>query len=505
MVKPQLQPKHAKAAYMLTTVLVCLCSMLLVLELASIGTWVWNLFDYSYPFSLASHWQFALVSQSLTELFNPLTSWLFLVFLSCWLWFPIVKAFKASPLGTKILSKPVQYILPPQTKPLGIKELAGGLLVVSALAVLVAAYPLVSLPIGVLTGTDSTYYYTWLNQLHANGALFAFGTDRPLSNLLLYAVQALTGMSTEWVIKLAPVVCCVVFCLAVFWFVNTATGNNRLALLSAFFTVFSFQTTVSLYVYSLSNWIALILMFFIFGLFLKNAKQGTSVKLTILLASLGVILLLVHPYSWEVVIAIFGSYLIYTLLRRNETKQKIKQLTLFLSANLVFFIVYALLPFGNGLGNAGGAVLNFALPANIFSNVFQVQTGLQNMVDVWVGGLFGDSLLVLLAIVGVFTVANCRRRFSRLMMFWVAVSSAMLLAFSPESFFYYRIVYMVPMQVFAASGLSLVLQKMETANPTKKEKMLMVLKILVFVLVMTFLFNYALSSLAKVPLHILSD
>jgi len=58
--------------------------------------------------------------------------------------------------------------------------------------------------------------------------------------------------------------------------------------MSALFTVFSFQTTVSLFVYSLSNWIALIEMFLIFGLFLKNSERHL-VKSTVSLSFLGII------------------------------------------------------------------------------------------------------------------------------------------------------------------------------------------------------------------------
>jgi hypothetical protein len=395
---------------------------------------------------------------------------------------------------------PSDILLP--RKSLNAKVLTVGLFAIFALAVLVAYYPLNHLPASTLVGTDSTYYYNWLNQMHIKGPLTAFEMDRPFSNLLLYSAQALTATSTETMVKIAPIFCTVFLSLAVFWFVMVGTQDKRLALVSALFTVFSFQTTVSLFVYSLSNWIALIEMFLIFGLFLKSG----TLKSTVLLALMGIVLLLTHPYTWEVVIAIFSAYLIYGLLRkRNEDKVKIKQLIVFLSANTLFFISYALLPFGEGLATAAGVVMNYTLPTFGFSNLLNVQNGLENMVKVWVGGLFGNPLLILLAVIGVFAMVDYAKRYNRLMLVWVAVPFLALFAFSPESFFYYRIVYLVPIQIFAASGLNLALDKLEAATMLKSTKSFQMLKILIIILVVAFLLNYSLRASDVVPLHILGD
>lgn len=441
------------------------------------------------------------------QLFNvlyPWTSWLFLAFLSCWLWIPCLKLL-FSKLGAKIRIMPEKTMrvnIFPTPKNMNGKVLTVGLFAIFALAVLVAYYPFAHLPASTLVGTDSTYYYNWLKELSVKGPLAAFEMDRPFSNLLLYSAQALTATSTETIVKIAPIFCAVFLSLAVFWFVQVGTQDKRLALMSALFTVFSFQTTVSIFVYSLSNWIALIEMFLIFGLFLKSG----TLKSTLLLGLMGIVLLLTHPYTWEVVLAIFSAYLIYALLRkRSEDKVKIKQLIVFLSANTLFFISYALLPFGKGLGNAAGAVMNYTLPTFGFSNLLNVQNGLENMVKVWVGGLFANPLLIVLAILGIFAMVDYAKRYNRLMLVWVAVPFLALFAFSPDSFFYYRIVYLVPIQIFAAAGLNLALDKLETATMLKSTKSFQMLKILIIILVVAFLLNYSLRASDVVPLHILGD
>jgi hypothetical protein len=431
--------------------------------------------------------------------------WLFLAFLTCWLWLPFLKAVipKINAKLEIIPTKTLQSNLPRPSQVNG-KILAVSLFAIAALAFFVAYYPTAHFSNAILLGTDATYYYDWINDLNLKGPLAALEMDRPFSNLLLYTIQALTAASTENILRAAPIFCSIALCLAVFWFVNVGTKDKRLALMSALFTAVSFQTTVSLFVYSLSNWIALIEMFLIFGLLLIESKRH-FLKYTVLLSLLGIVLLLTHPYTWEVAVAILTTYLAYAFLRRrNEEKQKIKQLTFFLTANIAFFAIYAMMPFGSGLFKAGGAVLRYTLPAFGLSNFLSLLNGLENMVNVWVGGLFANPLLIILAIIGAFTLTDYSKRYNRLMLVWLAVPFAALLAFSPESFFYYRIVYLIPIQIFAASGLILALDKLGKASKLKSEKSFQVLKVLIVLLTVAFLLNYSLRASDVIPLHVLN-
>lgn len=487
-------------------VLICLTCIVLCLEAASLLTWTWNLYDFRSPFAQPIQWRFAIIDLQLFSVFYSGLSWLFLAFLTCWLWLPCLKSIIPK-INAKLEIVPTKTLQVNIPKPSEVnREVLGlGLFATVALAVFVAYYPTAHFPNSVLLGTDSNYYYNWINQLSQKGPMAALEMDRPFSNLLLYSIQALTSTSTETIVRYAPMFCSAALCLVVFWFVNVGTKDKRLALMSAVFTVFSFQTTVSLFVYSLSNWIAIIEMFLIFGLLLISSERHL-LKSTVLLSLLGIILLLTHPYTWEVAIAILSTYLAYAFLRRRtEDKQKIKQLTVFLSANIVFFFSYALLPFGAGLGNAGSAVLKYTPPTFGLSNFLSLQNGLENMIEVWVGGLFANPLLIVLAIIGVFALMDYSKRYNRLMLVWIAVPFVALLAFSPESFFYYRIVYLIPIQIFAASGLCLVLDKLEMITRIKSEKSFLVLKVLIVLLVIAFLLNYSLRASDVIPLQILEN
>ena len=386
------------------------------------------------------------------------------------------------------------------------KLLKAGLIATLIAAVFIAYYPYMHLSNSTLVGTDSTYYFNWLQEMHQKGPLIALEKDRPVSNLFMYSIQTLTATPTEVTIRITPIILAACLTIAVFWFVKTGTKNEQLALMSALLTVLSFQTTVSIYIHNLSNWLALSEAFILFALFIKS-KENHLWKYTILSAILGVLLLLTHPYTWEVIMIILLIYSGWTIMRvtlkKIDEKVEIKQLATIVGVNMAFFAVYALLPFGRGVSYAGETTLGQLTLYFNFSNVINIQTGLENMVQAWAGGLFGNPLLMILALIGTFPLMKANNTFNKLMVVWVAVPAVALLMFAPNTFLFYRITYLIPIQIFAAAGLTLILDKLEAASGLKANKGFQALKILIIILVVVVLLNYALRSVDGAPLHML--
>jgi len=173
-----------------------------------------------------------------------------------------------------------------------------------------------------------------------------------------------------------------------------------------------------------------------------------------------------------------------------------------LAANLVFYLGYALMPFGKAVGSAGG-LGNFVAPN--FMNLFNIQKGLESAIQMWVGGLFGNPLLVMLAVAGMFPIMNLTRRFDRLMLLWVAVLSLVLFIVPFDNYFFYRILYLVPMQILATLGLYWILSKLENEMKLGTNGNFQILKIALTTLVLLFLLNYALRSVDGAPIHILEQ
>ena len=482
-------------------VLLGVAVLVLVFEFGSFLTWVWNVFDYSFPLVSFDHWRFAFVDVGLFYVFYPWTSWLFVLLLYSWIWVPVGKAAatKISPLKEAFsrLSGGVSV----GSGRLGRWVLVCGLLLTVCAAVFVCWYPYFHVSSGVLAGSDSVDYYNWLQGLMQNGTS-ALPQAYPVVVLLMFGVQRISGLSAETVVQVMPALCAVCACLAVFWFVRVSLKNDVLALGAAFLSVVSFQTTVSINAYSLANWWALVFAFVLFGLLLKGF-EGRSWRFMLGASVVGMVLLLSHPWTWDVVMAILLGYagvsLAWSFLKkRPEERREVLGVCLVLGLNLAFFVVYGLLPFGKGVSSASVGTMSSISPGAGFLGL---QGGLESMVQLWVGGLFGNPLLVVLAVFGVFCFADFAKRFNRLVLLWVAVPSLALFGVSPSTFYFYRLVYLVPFQVLAAAGLYWIVSRLEKAMSAKKNWVFAVLKIVVITLVVLFLLNYALRSADGTVLH----
>jgi hypothetical protein len=90
-----------------------------------------------------------------------------------------------------------------------------------------------------------------------------------------------------------------------------------------------------------------------------------------------------------------------------------------------------------------------------------------------------------------------------MMLLWVAIPSLALLATPPDLF--YRIIYLIPMQIPAAAGLYWILDKLKgmEARFRVSEKYSRVLERSLVALVALFLLNYALRSVDEAMIHVL--
>ena len=353
-----------------------------------------------------------------------------------------------------------------------------------------------------LVGSDSAVYLNWLDDMSENGPWIALQTDRPLSNLLMYSVQHSFSLSSDFVVKVMPVICCVVLSLAVFWFVRVGLRNDVLALASALFSVLSFQTTVGIYAYSVSNWLALTWAFILFGLILKSSKNN-SWRYALAAAFFGMALLFTHPYTWDVIIGVLFVYSIWELLTiyknpRDNGYKHAFQLILVLILNFIAYGIYSILPFGKSVtSGVSFAGRNLALP-----NLLNLPEGLKNTVEMWVGGVYANSLLIILAILGMFTLILFARRFNRLMLLWVVIPSLALL-FVSENYLLYRVLYVIPVQILSVLGIFWVFEVVEKKYVLKNNEVYLACKIAGLLLIFLIMLNYALRSVEGAPLHLL--
>jgi len=487
----------------------CVAGLLILFELASASSWIFNIFDYQVPFGSSSRWIFPTIDLQLFNTLYPLTSWLFLLFLYSWIWIPALKHMLPRIATLKRAKLKIEKISLSRIPDAGSifklnsKHVTFGLLLSLATAAFIAYYPYVHLPNATLVGSDSVEYYNWLNSVAQKGPLTAFDTDRPLPILLMYAFQYATGSSPETVVRIMPIILAVCLSLAVYWFVKAGTKNELASLMSSLFSSFSFQVTVGLFSYFLANWLAIIESLLMLVFLLKSFEKQSWKYMTVS-AVIGMAVLLTHPYTWDVLMAILILYSAWALMiKKSRKKREVLLLTLLLASNIVFYTAYALAPFGKDLSNAEGTNLSLVASGIGLSNLMNLQNNLALMVQSYVGGLFGNPLLILLAVAGVFSMFDFAKRFNRIMLLWVMVPSLALLAVAPDPY-YYRFLYLIPIQVQAAAGLLWTINKLEVLRGWfKTDRNLLTFKILIVMLAVLLLLNYALRSVDEAIIHIL--
>jgi len=486
---------HAKTEQAALLTSIGVISLLIPLELASLSSWILNAFNYQVPFGYGLRWRFPWVDLQLFNVLYPLIPLLFLILLYSWVWIPALR-YVLSRIGRGVNSG-IQRI-----EKLNKRSLVLGLILSLAASIFISYYSYIHLPDSALVGVDSMSYYGWLKEMTQKGPYSALETDRPLFNLLMYSVKYVTGLSPQAIVRIMPTIGAVCLSLAVFWFVKVGTNDERLALMSSLFSSFSFQTTVSIFTYSLANWFAMIESFLLFAFLLKSSKKHPWRYVSIS-TLIGIALLLTHPYTWNVLIIILFAYLAWTFLRKSEEKSEIAPITVLLTANLLFYIFYTLTPFGKGLSHGEGTMLHTLG----ISNLFNLQNGLAVMVSMKVGGLFGNPLMIILAVAGIFSMINFTRslpKFHRMLLLWVIVPSLALLAIPPgQESLYYRVIYLIPFQILAAIGLCWILNKLKDIEHKFKlnRTYSYILRASLFTLVVLFLLNYALRSVDEAVIY----
>lgn len=480
--------------------LMCIVGMFIAFELASASMWILNIFDYEVPLGSSVRWKFPFIDLQLFNVLYPLSSWLFVLFLGSWIWTPILR--KIIP-RVRALRKTLNKIGEGNTSPLPIMnsklKLEGNFLILClflslAISIVVAYYPFARLSSSTLVGVDAVHYYDWLREMMQKGPLIAFEGDRPFFNLLMYSVRLVSASPPEMVIRIMPMILAVCLGLAVYWFVKTGTKNKKAAVVSALFSAFGFQTTVGIFAYIVANWLAIIEAFLLFTLLLKSFESHRW-KFALASTVVGTALLLTHPYTWNIVMIIIFCCLVWAFLRRkNEGKSEAVPTALVLTVNLLFFLVYSIVPLGAGIGAAERGVSNIVVSNISISNLFSLQGNLASMVQTMVGGLLGNPFLIILAVAGVFSIMDFSKRFNRIMLLWIAIPSLTLLAVSPD--LYHRSIYLIPIQILAAIGLLWIFGRVKEKMGRLRENEFLFnfLEILIVVLVVLFLLNYSLRS-----------
>ncbi len=369
--------------------------------------------------------------------------------------------------------------------------LALSVLVVSCVAI----YPYLPglNPNGRLVGADVPVYVGWLADMGKKGTSSIFAqalSDSPshsLSIVLMYLGWKASGVSIGQFFQLLPLCLGLMLVLVAFFFARKAGFNSCAASFVALFTAFSFQVTVGMFGGFFSNWVCLIFLYLAWGFLFWSMRKG-SWSLLGIAALFQVCVLFAHVETWEMTIGIAAVFLAITFARSLASKSG------FLDAKMLLTFLVASV--ATGIARSIALRNNFA-----FAQVTELSQAHLSGAFVWefwrilnrtllseMGIAFANPVMLFLACVGGLVLAFDDRFVSR---FLSACALAAIVPFILGDWVVQtRILYDLPIQVFACLGLVVLLKLAGTLVGKRREAV--IIKGLLLVLVVLVNVNYAL-------------
>jgi len=447
----------------------CVAAVLAALAVASNARWVLSGFDGSLLLSGWS-WQPAYVSLQLLGVLHPILPQLALLFFFAW--------------GLRLALSPVLHLAgswkadlvkgedsPSQSSTwLSSRRLSLTFLGVAvAVAVFVAVYPYLPAvnPRSMLVGVDTQMCYSHLLNSQpvpvggvCGNSAYTYGIQRLGALEMLRGLAALSG-SNAFALEASPAILAPLLTVSTYLLVLEGTGDGFTAGVSALLASVSPEVIAGINAGLTANWLAIGVAFLFFAALLRALRTKRPAYL-LLSYAIFVSLLFVHPWTWTVTLIVLVVYLSLSLLESawaRDLRSRRLEAAILLSLLLAGFAADALrsaLPMGSGFAAAYATLVPELQLSNIPLTVAHLHA---TFVMFLLGGL-ADPVWFVLGAVGVLSIPSLKGRFGKLLFTWVAAMSFALVLASPTSdgTLQARLIYDVPLQVFAAVGLVAILR-----------------------------------------------
>ncbi len=184
-------------------------------------------------------------------------------------------------------------------------------------------------------GVDFPAYEEWLTNstnkdfFSASTGFFLEHPYRPLSLFFMYLIKSASGLAASTVVQFSPLILAPALVSAVYFFVRETKNLSHASLFAAFLAVFSFQITVEMYGFLLSNWMALIELYLFMGFYFSSLKKKSYCRMLVALL-LSIALLFTHSWTWGMSIGVLAAYLLLALIHHRKSLSAIRFETWFL-------------------------------------------------------------------------------------------------------------------------------------------------------------------------------
>ena len=324
-------------------------------------------------------------------------------------------------------------------------------------------------------GVDTRYYVYWIGELTRSKSAFDLiyqsfivqgeDGDRPLSLLFFFLVYQVAGdhNNLSEVIEHFPLILAPGIVLALYFLTLELTRNEKIAVIAAFFGAVSFHTLVGIYAGLHANWLALIIGYISIAFLFRYMRSGRLFDIVVFLTLL-IVVLFVHVYTWTVIAAVAGIFLLAMLLaviwdkkRKNNNiattngpftnRRRITWLLLAVLVSIVVDITKVSLT-----GSSGGLEQDVELAqTNLGIEQFNLRfLILDSTMHGSLGGVFSNFIILIL---GLFWVLKSNMREPRTLFLMIFLSAALVPLYIGSWTIQNRVLYDIPFEIPAAIAL----------------------------------------------------
>jgi hypothetical protein len=317
-------------------------------------------------------------------------------------------------------------------------------------------------------GVDTHFYVTWIEELAKSKSAYDFAYqafivqgqngDRPLSLIFLFLVYHIVGGNLSEVLEHSPIILGPGLVLALYFLTLELTRNEKIALIAAFLGAVSLHTLAGIYGGFYANWLALIVGYisivFLFR-YLRSGRRSDIVIFSILL--IGV--LFFHVYTWTILAAIAGVFLLTMLVIQNKQKNNTNNNNYFPDRRIIWLLLFAILPsivvdVSKVLltGSSGGLEQDIELAQRgLGIEQFNLRWEILNTTMYHsLGGVFSNFIILLL---GLFWVLKSNMRGPYTVFLIIFLSAGIVPLFFGTWHIQARVFYDIPFEIPAAMSL----------------------------------------------------
>jgi len=429
--------------------------------------------------------RFASIDQGIFYSFHVITPLLIIFFLYSWLLRPYftqyiksLRAASGSPAPSTVERRGNNDCRPLLPQSLRSWHMLLISLCIGAVLGLIPYLPTLN-PQSVLVGVDPvTRYYPHLTAIAASqdqiSAVLKIGHDRPFMYLSMWLLAKNTSIG--FTVRIMPLICAVTYVAATYLLAKEMWKNKSLVAAATIFAVLSFTTTVGIFSGLYSNWLALSLTL-VSLVFLHKTQR--SLKYFPILLTLYLAALAVHPWAWAVYTgALAVDILLCALLatRKPESTAELRK-----EATTIALLLASSLLITAAVFTLWGAGTPGTLQENLTSYISQAlrlfngsgtslfshdwwQTTFFSAYNYAGGGLVNIPILIVSLIGGLTMKPD--NQLGRILLSWLVVGS--LLFIVPIQWLQYRVLYDIPIHIYAALGVTSLIELLRRRSTTEK-------------------------------------